>query len=88
MVASETNRIQKAILEVINNQLRDNNPPQTKKTLERLKREGFSEDKALNLIGSVVAVEVVNVLKKGLAYDEKRYIAALEELPNLPWKND
>jgi hypothetical protein len=79
-------RLRAAILEVINNQIRDNNPPETKETLIRLQEQGFAEEEALKLIGYVVASEVFSVLKKKHPYDEGRYIAALKALPELAWE--
>lgn len=58
-------RLKSAILEVVQNQINLNDPPETKATLDRLVSEEFSENKAKELIGSVVAVEVFEVLKNG-----------------------
>lgn len=85
MEESTASRLQGAILEVINNQLRDDNPAAVGKTLARLMHEGFSRDESLRLIGHVVAAEIFGVLKEGRRYDEKRYIEMLNALPKLPW---
>ena len=51
----ETNPHLKAvILEVVDNQLRANKPPETRSTLERLIKEGYSKEEAKKLIGCVV----------------------------------
>lgn len=70
--------LQRAILEVVENQIRDNNPPETRETFERLLRKGYSEEDAKKLIGTAVVYEVFNVLKKGEPYNGKRYIKALK----------
>ena len=85
---TENERLQKAILEVINTQIRDNDPPETKQTYERLQREGFSERDARKLIGYVVASEVFAVLKENRRYDREKYIAALKMLPRPPWEKE
>ena len=72
--------LQRAILEVVENQLRDNKPPETRETFERLLRKGYSEEDAKKLIGTAVVFEVFNVLKEQEPYNEKRYIRALKEL--------
>ena len=72
--------LQHAVLEVVENQLRDNNPPETRKTFERLLRKGYSEEDAKKLIGTAVVSEVFYVLKEGKPYDEKRYIETLKKL--------
>jgi hypothetical protein len=75
----------KLILEVVENQLRDNNPPATRETLERLLAEGIPHEEALNLIGCVVTSEIFDILKDQRPFDEKRYVEALRRLPKLPW---
>jgi hypothetical protein len=85
---TEDQRLRKAILEVINNQIRDNEPPETKQALVRLCGSGFSEEEALKLIGYVVASEVFTVLKENRQYDKEKYIEALNNLPKLPWEKE
>lgn len=63
--------LQKAILDVVENQIRENNPPATKKTFDRLLKNGHSEDDAMKLIGSAVAIEIYEVLKNKKPFDEK-----------------
>jgi hypothetical protein len=84
----ENQQLRKAILEVINNQIRDNDPPETKQTLVRLQEEGFSEEETLKLIGYVVASEVFTVLQESRSYDKEKYISALNALPKLPWEKE
>ncbi len=55
-------RLQKAILEVVENQIRENDPPETRKTLDRLLKAGYSKDDATKLIGSAVAAGIYTVL--------------------------
>ena len=74
-------RLQKAILEAVENQLRVGDPPETKQTFDRLLREGYSEDDAMKLIGRAVATETYEVLKNKTPFDEERYVKALKELP-------
>ena len=79
--------LRRALLEVVENQLRDGTPPETRTTLDRLLAEGFSRQKALELIACVVASEVFDVLKSGQAYQEARYLAGLRALPRMPWED-
>lgn len=62
------------MLEVVENQLRDGTPPETKQTLDRLIKEGHSEEEAKRLIATVVASEIFGVLKQKRPYDQARYI--------------
>ena len=88
MIDTENEKLRKAILEVISNQIRENDPPETKQAFDRLTRKGFSEQETLKLIGYVVASEVFTVLKEDRKYDREKYISALNALPKLPWENE
>ncbi len=70
-----------AILAVVDQQLRDNTPPETRRTFERLVAQGYAPDDARRLIGNVVAQEIFAVMQRGEAYHEQRYVAALYGLP-------
>jgi hypothetical protein len=80
--------LRRAILEVVENQLRDGTPPETRATLERLMAEGFSRQEAIEFIGAVVTVEIFDVLKSGQPFQEARFVAALNALPRLPWDEE
>lgn len=75
--------LQAAVLEVVENQLAGNNPPETKKTYERLVQEGHSEKDAKMLIGSVIAAEIFYVLKQETPFDHTRFVDALKRLPEI-----
>src|SRR5581483_5453566 len=78
--------LQTAILEVVETQLREGTPPQTRQTLDRLLAAGYPEAEARRLIGCVVVSEIFAVLQRHELYDEARYVGALERLPRLPWE--
>ena len=73
-----------AILEIVDNQLADANPPETRQTFDRLVQEGHSPEEARRLIASVVVSEIFEVMQRREAYDEGRFVAALARLPRLP----
>ena len=77
-------RLNKVVLEVVENQIRQLNPPAAKETFDRLIREGYDQDEARRLIGCVVASEIFDILKSMEPYDEDRYVSALRKLPELP----
>ena len=77
-------RVRKAFLEIVDNQLRANDPPETKQTLDRLIKEGYSRDEARRLISCVVAVELSDVLRTEQPFDLARFISGLNNLPELP----
>ncbi len=77
-------RVSKLILEVVEKQLASGKPAQTKETLDRLISEGFSEENAKHLIGSVMVVEMHSVVSEGRPFKEERYLSMLQDLPLLP----
>jgi len=76
--------LKSAILEVVDNQLQANDPPETRQTFDRLTSEGHSEEEAKGLIGCVVTLEIFDVLKKQEPFNPERFAKALNELPKLP----
>jgi len=76
--------LNRVILEVVDNQIHDLDPPATKETFDRLVREGIAHDEARRLIGCVVASEIFDILKYEQPYNAERYVNALSHLPELP----
>lgn len=79
-------RLKAAILQVVENQLKDNNPPETKQTYNRLIQEGFPKSEAKRLLGCVVTTEIFDVLKNEELFDQERFVQALNMLPKMPWE--
>ena len=73
------------ILEIVDSQIRNHDPPETLATYDRLIGQGHSDEEARRLIGCVIASEVVGILNESREYDHRRYMAALEALPRLSW---
>ena len=73
-------RLKKSILEVVDNQLKANDPPCTKDTYEKLVAAGYSKSEAKEKIGAIVLTEIYDILKKGQAFDEERYKSSLEDM--------
>jgi hypothetical protein len=73
-------RLKKIILEVVENQLRDNNPPITRITLNRLKGLGYSDERSKEMIGAIVVEEIFDVLKKQEPFDLNRFTERLSDL--------
>ncbi|MCE5285555.1 MAG: hypothetical protein LLG02_06885 [Pelosinus sp.] len=68
------------ILAVLDNQLRENNPPITRMTLERLKKLGYTEKIAKEKMAVVLIEEIYDVMKTNEAYNEERYSKKLRAL--------
>jgi len=73
-----------AILEVVENQLKSLNPPETKETYDRLLGMGYSERDAKEMIGVVVSSEIFDVMKKKEPFNKDRFVKALNKLPEHP----
>jgi hypothetical protein len=77
-------RLNAAFLKAVENQLRDNQPPEARQTYERLLREGHSEAETKDLIGAAIASETYYILKRNEPFNRDRYVKTLNNLPNLP----
>ena len=71
MSESYNPRLQKLIFEVVENQIRDNNPPETKATWDRLEAKK---------IGGVIAEHLYYVMKDKVPMDMEKYIRDLKGL--------
>jgi len=69
-----------AILEVVENQIREGNPPETRLALERLLAAGYSRKQATEMIGSAVVGEIWAVLHDHKPFDRARFTSLLENL--------
>ncbi len=77
-----------AIVEAIENQLKENKPPETKRTLDRLIAMGESRENAIRYISCALSVEIFEALKNETPYDEERYLNNLKALPKLPYEQE
>lgn len=84
----EGDKIREQIFEIIKNQIRDNNPPETKATFDRLRKQGFDDFQTRQLIGQCLAVELFEVMKFGRPYNNERYIRNLKALPKKPFDDN
>ncbi|MEN9444431.1 MAG: hypothetical protein RIS47_1321 [Bacteroidota bacterium] len=84
----ENKIVRDQIFEIIKNQIKDNDPPETKLTYDRLMREGHSEFVTKQLIGQCVAVEMFGVMKFGEPFDMERFTANLLALPKSPLEDE
>jgi hypothetical protein len=73
------------VMEVVENQIRNNDPPETQQTFKRLLAAGHSEKEAKRLIACVVSAEIFDVLKHREPFNRDRFMTALGKLPAIPW---
>jgi vacuolar-type H+-ATPase catalytic subunit A/Vma1 len=74
-----------AVLEEINNQIENNDPPETKQTYHRLMKEIKNHDEVMEYIRVVMMSEILDILKSKTPFNRKRYIERLNRLPDVSW---
>ena len=72
----------KEMKKVVRNQIRQNDPPETKQTYDRLIKEGFPIDEVMRQLAVVVTAEIYDVAKNKEPFNQERYIKRLNKLPN------
>jgi nucleoside diphosphate kinase len=75
-------RLQAAYLEIVDNQLRANTPPETRQTYERLKGLGYNNRDAKLLVASAIAAETYYIMKENRPFNNERFVRNLNRLPN------
>lgn len=83
--ASHRPEARRAILEIVENPLRDGTPPEIRATPDRLVKSGTSRSDAVDQIACVLVCELDDMLRANEFFDEARCTAALRALPRLPW---
>ncbi len=68
------------IMNVVDNQLKANDPPITRETFDRLISMGYTKQQAKEKIGTVVVSEIFDIMKLNKPFDEARYAAGLKAL--------
>jgi hypothetical protein len=81
----ETNpALGRAILEAVDNQLKADDPPETRQALHRLMTEGLSQGDAKTWIARAVCVEIWDIMKNNVTFNRERYLRNLKNLPKTP----
>ncbi len=84
MKSPESADVDTDLIDVIENQIRDNNPPQTAATVRRLCEAGSTREDALALAACVLAHEIYCIVNKQETFNLQRYVGNLDRLPELP----
>ncbi len=82
----KANVIIQQFMTVVNNQLREDEPVETRQTLQRLQGLGYSEEAAKMMIAQCVGREITAVLQSGQLYNHERYISSLHKLPDMDFE--
>lgn len=73
-------RLKALILEVVESQIRESDPPETRQTLERLLAAGYPRKQAVELIGSALVEEIWAMLHEQKPFDRARFAALLDQV--------
>lgn len=77
--------IRTIIEDIVERQLRYNQPPETFQAYERLiKDESFTDEEARTLIGRTIQVELFRLMRFAEPFNQKRFVKNLQQLPDLP----
>ncbi len=79
---------ERVLIEIVENQIHDGTPPETRATLERLIATGESREDAVHLIACVLSAEMFEMLEEKRVFDAVRYARHLHALPALPYDED
>lgn len=85
-MATANPRLRQAFLEVVSNQLRNNDPPETRRTLNRLMVEGYTLEESLELVAAVLSAHLYAMFKEQQHFDLAKYVRDLNNLPQMPWE--
>lgn len=84
----ENPKARAALLAAVKEQIESKESPYVGRNYKRLVLEGYQEQEILELLGSVLAVEMWEMSTLGRAFDEKQYIERLEKLPDTSWMDE
>jgi hypothetical protein len=70
----------RAMTGVIEQQLRDGNPPETRQTFDRLRDAGYPQRTAVGMIGEVLINEIDHMMPEKRAFDRDRFQTLLQRL--------
>jgi hypothetical protein len=71
-------------LQIVDTQLKDNDPAHARVTFDRLRGAGYNDETARLMIAQCVAAEVREVMASGAEFNTARYIKNLDRLPEPP----
>ena len=79
-MADSDKTVRDAMLDTVLNQLETGDPPEAKKTYDRLVAAGQSKNQALQLMAGALRVEMNRMLTEATPFDNKRYAELLAKI--------
>lgn len=72
------------VMQMVDSQMAENDPPETRETFERLVAAGYSPEHVRRMIGLLLALGLTDTLVRQKPFDVKRYVESLQRLPEIP----
>jgi len=72
--------LKQELMEVIENQLRDGDPPETRQTLNRLLEAGYAREAAVTKIAVALLEEINEMLAQRIPFNHARFKQRLDHL--------
>lgn len=76
----------KVIMEAVREQIAIDDPPEVKKTYDRLIADGHPEEEVFKMLACVLSTEMFEMMKQNRIFDRRLYVRRLRDLPKLPWE--
>ncbi len=76
--------LKESLMDVVDNQIRNDDPPETRQTFNRLISQGISEEDAKIYIGQAVCVEIWDIMRNRKEFNKERFVRNLKRLPEEP----
>lgn len=76
--------LKELLMDVVDNQIRNDDPPETRQTFNRLISQGISEEDAKIYIGQAVCVEIWDIMRNRKEFSKERFVRNLKRLPEEP----
>lgn len=81
MAIEEDLNLHKIMIQTVEKQISDNDPPAARQAFERLVKNGTDEETAKDMIASIIAEEIYVMMKNDKKINLENYIKRLEKLP-------
>lgn len=76
----------KVIMEAVREQIAIDDPPEVKKTYDRLIADGHPEEEVFKMLACILSTEMFEMMKQNRIFDRRLYVRRLRDLPKLPWE--
>lgn len=73
-----------ALMQMVDRQIAENDPPETRETFERLLEQGYSPEYIRRMIGLLIAREHLEEMFRRTPFNTERFIGNLRRLPQVP----